>query len=392
MQIVSIETIPVEVPVRPLEHEYGIAPYATGGQLRSVPDTVEFDEAIDRVENAGHSGKKLLIRLETTEGIDGWGEINVPSMEFGKALYETVIGPEVVGRSIWEMESLLEDFEWFPSGYYRDVTPYLGAIEMAMWDALGKHLDVPVHRLLGGKRVESIPVAFCLGILPPEESRRHARKALRNGFDVLKTKGSRYWQADVERMIAMHDEVDGQLEFRLDPNQLWRPEQAVRVGAELEQAGVFLEYLEQPVRIDSFGTLKRLRERLKTPIAVNEDAYLPRHISHIGREAGIDAAVIDLVPSGGILGFKRLAAVAAYLGISLAHHSNFDLGIKNAAKAHVMASTSGCDLAIDSVYYAYEDHLYETPLDMSEGRVTVPERPGLNGPIDLDKIEQYRLD
>jgi len=392
MQITGIETIPVEVPVKNLGDGLGNSPYVSGGRLSDIPDSYSFDEALDAVDEATESGHKLLVRLRTDEGVDGWGEIYVPSPEVGRAIYQDIIGPELKGKSVWEMESLAADFDGFESGYYRDVTPYVGAADVAMWDALGKHLDQPVHRLLGGKRQDSVPVAYCLGLLSPEESRRHARTALENGFSVLKTKGSRYWETDVERIEAMHDEVDGELEFRLDPNQIWQFDQAVRVGAQLEDAGIYLQYLEQPIRIDTFQTYARMRDRLRTPIAVNEDAYMQRNLFQLGRDAGIDAAVADMVPAGGFTGFKRLAGVASDMGISLAHHSNFDLGIKNAAKIQAMATSPACDLPVDSVYYAYEDHLFENPLEIEDGRMRIPDRPGLNGAIDNDKLETYRLD
>ena len=391
MQVTGIETIPVEVPVKRHGEKYGIAPYVGGNRLRDLPDSLSFDEALEANKEATEAGKKLLVKLQTDEGVTGWGEVKVPTMRAGRILVEELVEPEVVGRSVWEMEGLVDTFESFSTMYYTDVTSYVGAVEMAMWDALGKHLGKPVHQLVGGKTRDTVPVAFCLGLLPPEESREYARFALEEGFSVLKTKGSRYWRTDVERIKAMHDEVDGQLEFRLDPNQLWQFEDAVRVGAMLEDAGIYLQYLEQPVRVDSFGTLKRLRQRLTTPIAVNEDAYFQRNLSMAATQDAVDAAVVDLVPARGILGLKRLAGIASDFGISMAHHSNFDLGIKNAAKLHTVATTPAINLPIDTVYYAYEDYLLENPLQIKDGRFVVPDEPGLAA-VDEEKVEQYRTD
>lgn len=391
MEITGLETIPVEVPVKRHGEPYGIAPYVGGNRLRELPESLSFEEALDTNQEATKAGKKLLIQLQTDEDITGWGEVKVPTMRAGQTLIEELVAPEVIGRSIWEMEGLVDTFESFSTMYYTDVTSYVGAVEMAMWDALGKHLGKPVHQLIGGKTRDTVPVAFCLGLLPPEDSREYAQFALDEGYSVLKTKGSRYWQTDVERIKAMHDEVDGRLEFRLDPNQLWSLEDAVRVGAKLEDAGIYLEYLEQPIRVDSFGSLKRLRQRLQTPIAVNEDAYFQHNLSMIAAQDAIDAAVVDLVPARGILGLKRLAGIAADFGISLAHHSNFDLGIKNAAKLHTIATTPAINLPIDTVYPSYEDHLLEEPLTIKNGAFVVPDEPGLAA-VDEAKVEEYRTD
>jgi L-alanine-DL-glutamate epimerase-like enolase superfamily enzyme len=364
----------------------------SGGRLSDLPESLSFEEALERNESATRSGRKLLVRLETDGDVTGWGEMKVPTMRMGRTVIEELLEPELVGRNVWEVESFVDEFSGFSSMYYTDITSFLGGVEMAMWDAWGKHLGVPVHQLIGGKCADTVPVAFCLGLMSPDESREHARFAAEEGFSVLKTKGSRYWETDVERIVAMHEAADGRLDFRLDPNQLWSFEDAVRVGARLEDAGIYLQYLEQPVRVDSFGTLKRLRQRLKTPIAVNEDAYFQYSISQIAEEDAIDAAVIDVVPAGGILKFGKLAAVAGEAGISLSHHSNFDLGIKLAAKLHVTASNPAVNLPIDAVYYAYEDYLLEEPLEYGAGELTVPDRPGLAGTVDAEQIERYRLD
>ena len=392
MQITNVETIPVEVPVMSLDKEYGVGPYVSGSRLESQPRSASFEEALAANNEATVSGKKLLIRLETDAGITGWGEMKVPTMRTGATIVDELIAPALIGRNIWEMEGFVEQFKTFPSAYYTDITSFVGGAEMAMWDALGKYLGEPVHRLIGGKRVDEVPISYCLGLLSPEESRAPARFARDAGFNVLKTKGSRYWRADVERIKAMHDEVDGDLEFRLDPNQLWSLEDAVRVGAELEREGIFLQYMEQPIRVDEFGTLKRLRERLQTPIAINEDAYFPRNLYLAGKEDAIDAAVVDVVPAGGILGLKRLAGVASDMGISITHHSNFDLGIKVAAKLHVLSSTPAFNMPFDSIYYAYEDTILKNDLEVTDGAMVVPDEPGLAGEIDESKIEEYRLD
>jgi L-alanine-DL-glutamate epimerase-like enolase superfamily enzyme len=391
MQITGLETIPVEVPVKRHGEPYGIAPYVGGNRIRSLPDSLTFEEALEANDEATEAGKKLLVKIETDEGIDGWGEVKVPTMRAGRVLIEELVESAVVGRDVTEVEALVDEFGSFSTMYYTDVTSYVGAVEMAMWDAHGKQLGKPVHELVGGKCRDSVAISYCLGLLKPEDSRAHAKFARDEGFSVLKTKASRYWRADVDRIAAMHDEVDGEIEFRVDPNQLWSFEDAVRFGAALEDRGIYLQYMEQPIRVDSFGALKCLRNRLRTPIAINEDAYFQRNLAQAASMDAIDAAVVDLVPARGILGLKRLAGIASEFGISLSHHSNFDLGIKNAAKLHTIATTPAFNMAIDSVYYAYEDYILENPLEIEDGRMIVPDEPGLAA-VDEAKVEVYRID
>ena len=371
MPVTDIEAIPVTVDVQPRDEGLGLAPYVSN-----------HDEVTEVT--------RMLVRVDTDEGVTGWGEmlVGMKSARVTKAVMEDVIAPELIGRKVSEIRPFVEEF-YYP---YVKVRPFLGAVETALWDALGKKLGAPVHELLGGKTRDEIPIAHCLGILGPAESRKYVRRAYDAGFRTLKTKAGHDWRTDVERLVAMHDEVDGDMEFRIDPNQGWTTEDAVRVAARLEDEGVFLQYLEQPVRIDSPGTYRSLRQRLRTPIAVNEDAYFPRNLYHLLKEDAIDVGVLDLVPAGGILRVREQAAVASAAGVSLSHHCGFDLGVKTAAVLHTVAATPAINLAPDSVYYGWDDYVVQSPLDATTGSIRVPDGPGLGVEVDWAKIEKYRVD
>jgi L-alanine-DL-glutamate epimerase-like enolase superfamily enzyme len=370
MDVAEVEVIPVRVPIKPKERELGLAPY---------------------VSNHGHvtDRDRVLVRLETSNGVVGWGEMlgAMGSVAATAAVLESVVVPELIGHPVEGIRSFVESF-YHP---YVKIDPFLGAVETAMWDALGNERDESVSTMLGGRVREAVDVAYCVGILDPEESREHVRRALDHGFSALKTKAGHDWRVDVERMVAMDDEAGGRLDLRLDPNQGWSYEDAVRVGARLEDAGVYLQYLEQPVRYEAYGTYKRLRERLRQPIAVNEDTYFAHHLHHLVGEDAIDVACIDIVPAGGILRAKDQAAVAADAGVSVSHHNGFDLGVKQAAVLHTVATTPGINLAPDSVYYAWDDYLLSDPLTVEDGAIPVPEGPGLGIDVDERKVEQYRL-
>jgi len=369
MDVTDVSAIPVEMGVRPRSEPGGLAPYVTNhGQVESM--------------------ERMLIRVETAGGVTGWGEIRSSlAIETTRSVIENDLAPELVGRSVADVEAFTDSFFW----EYLDAGPFLGGVEVAMHDALGKHRGVPVHELLGGATRESVEFAYCAGIESPEKSREHARRALDRGFSVLKTKAGRDWQEDVERILAMDDEADGELEFRLDPNQGWTADEAVRVGAALEDAGVYCQYLEQPVRIDSVRTYESLRNRLRTPIAVNEDTYFDRNLFEHGAAGAVDAAVIDHVPAGGLRAAKRQAGVADDAGISLAHHNAFDLGIKTAAVLHLVASEPRIDLPPDTIYYAWEDDVIAEPFSVEDGEIAVPEGPGLGVEVDEGKVEEYRI-
>lgn len=260
------------------------------------------------------------------------------SAESTRAILEDGIAPWVVDHSPFEGQGLRR--QMFIE--YTNVDMFFAPIEIACWDIVGKALEKPIYELLGGwtaptqtsrmgapdhTSASEVPVAYCVGILSPEESRQHARRALEAGHPVLKTKAGRDWKQDVERIVAMDDEVDGQLDFRLDPNQGWRFDEAVRVGASLADRGVYVQYLEQPIRVDAHGTLVKLRERKAQPIGPNDVTYIEHNLQEMIRRSALDVAVLDMTPAG---------------GITAVHNSQVSRRTLACRRHTTVRSTSGC--------------------------------------------------
>ncbi|MCD2204063.1 mandelate racemase/muconate lactonizing enzyme family protein [Halobacterium sp. KA-6] len=388
MEIIDVTATTVDVPLVDLEERLGIGPYVTNhGQVNSM--------------------ERVLVRVDTDEGMSGWGEMRTfLSPAATESILEDGIAPLIKGQSPFETERLRRQV--FIE--YTNVELFFAAVETACWDIVGKALGKPVFELLGGASApqqttamnadaanaksetdRDIEFAFCLGILPPAESRTKAREALDSGFSVLKTKAGRDWQQDIARIEAMHDEVNGELEFRLDPNQGWSLDQAVRIGAALEDSGIYLQYMEQPIRVNSHDSLSTLRQRLRQPIAPNEDTYIPNNIRSLIETGSMDVAVLDLTPAGGIGGLRQQAAIVEDAGIPYTHHCAFDLGIRTAAILHAVHGLPGFSLPPDTTYYAWEDDIIEEPFQVTDGCMTVPDDPGLGIDIDLDVVEEYQV-
>ncbi|WP_128906672.1 mandelate racemase/muconate lactonizing enzyme family protein [Halorubrum amylolyticum] len=388
MEITDVTARTVDVPLLELDEPLGIGPYVTNhGQVDSM--------------------ERVLVEVETDEGVSGWGEMRTfLTAAATESVIEEGIGPLIEGQSPFEVERLRRQV--FIE--YTNVELFFAAVETACWDIAGKALGKPIHELLGGSTApdqtaamnadaadhvsgsdNDIEFAFCLGILSPEESRVKAREALDAGFSVLKTKAGRDWQQDVARIEAMHDEVGGELEFRLDPNQGWSLDQAVRVGAALEDAGVYLQYLEQPIRVNAHDSLATLRKRLRQPIAPNEDTYIPNNLRSLAEAGAMDVAVLDLTPAGGISGLRQQASIVEDAGVPFTHHCAFDLGIRTAAILQAVYGLPGFSLPPDTTYYAWEGDIIANPFDASNGWMTVRDEPGLGIEVDRDAIERYEV-
>ncbi|WP_227777708.1 mandelate racemase/muconate lactonizing enzyme family protein [Haladaptatus pallidirubidus] len=386
MKITDIEAFAVNIPLVPFD-EGGIGPYVTN-------------------HNSLTSMDRVLVRVDTDEGVSGWGEVRVfLTPEATVSIIEDGIRPLVTGQSPFELEKLRRQV--FIE--YANADLFFAPVEVACWDIVGKALDKPLYELLGGwttpsqtdmkhrahqddyTDIHEVEVAYCLGICSPDQSRQRAAEVLDKGYSVLKTKAGRDWKEDIARIKAMHEETDGELEFRLDPNQGWTIDQAIRVGSKLADAGIYLQYMEQPIRVDAHKSLASLKNQTGQPIGPNEDTYIPHNLRRLIEVGAIDIAVLDLTPAGGITGLRQQAAIAEDAGIPIAHHCAFDLGIRTAAILHSVHGIPGFSLPPDSVYYGWESDVIRDPFEIKDGMLTVPQEAGLGIEVDYDSVEEYRI-
>lgn len=374
MDIKDVEFIPLDVGFKSIDEWNGLAPYRSS-----------------YTKPGATSAPRTLVQLETEGGIIGWGEVlGTPSPKGSKAVHEDLIKPEVIGQSVGQVNALFEKFDFH--SIYMDERVFLSGVEMAMWDALGKHLDLPVHQFFGGKVRTHVDFAYALGIASPEKSREKARAVAEQGFSVIKTKGSTKWEKDIDRLEAMREEVGDQIRYRIDANEDWSVIQAQRICNELAKRELPIDVIEQPLRIGNVGSYKQLRQKADVPIAVNDDAYFPHHIYQLVKEDAIDAALIELTAAGGLSQARRQAQIAGEGGIPVGHHCGMDLGVKTAAILQVAATTRELTLHSDTIYYSLEDHVIEEPFEFENGSLEVPDAPGLGIEVDTDAIERNRSD
>jgi L-alanine-DL-glutamate epimerase-like enolase superfamily enzyme len=161
------------------------------------------------------------------------------------------------------------------------------------------------------------------------------------------------------------------------------------VGASLADEGIYLQYMEQPIRVDMHRELARLRQRIPQPIGPNEDTYIPNNLGQLAAAGAMDVAVIDLTPAGGIAGLREQAAVAREAGVPTTHHCAFDLGVRTAAILHAVSGIPGFELPPDSAYEGWAGDVIEDPFTVTDGALPVPSDPGLGITVDEDAIERY---
>jgi L-alanine-DL-glutamate epimerase-like enolase superfamily enzyme len=358
MKINQLHSLLVRIPQKP-----PIAPYQSRYRATS------FKEA-------------LLVRLETDGGTVGWGETPIDWLSKSyTGSPEDLLRREVLGRDPFDLEA------WYAE---TKLGSFLASgVEMAMWDIIGKTAKQPLYKLLGGAVRKKIELAACMGIRGYDEARAIARQYVEQGFTTLKTKAGRHAEEDLTMVRGIRDGVGDKLKLRIDPNQGYAPEAAFPLARDLEKYN--LEYFEQPMPQSLIGEAARLRRRTTMPIALNESVTTPEIVLQILQLGAADVLLPDTYQCSGILGVKKVAALAEAAGIPCVFHCAHDLGLKTAAMLHVVASSPNFTLANDCTYYGLVDDII-TPLHVIErGYMAVPEGAGLGVTVDEKKLEKYRI-
>jgi L-alanine-DL-glutamate epimerase-like enolase superfamily enzyme len=324
----------------------------------------------------------LIVRLETDTGLLGWGETPVDWINKSfEGVPEDLLRKQAVGRDPFDLEV------WYAEN---TLGSYLASgVEMAMWDLMGQATRQPLYKLLGGAVRRKVELAACMGIRPYDEAKTIARQYLEQGFTTLKTKAGRRAEEDLEMVRGIRDGVGDKLKLRIDPNMGYGPEVAFPLARDLEKYN--LEYFEQPMPFSLIGEAARLRRHTRTPIGLNESVTTPEIVLQILKLDAADVLLPDTYQCAGILGVKKVAALAEAAGVMCVFHCAHDLGLKTAAMLHVVASSPGFTLANDCTYYGLVDDIIAPLHRIEKGYMSVPEGPGLGVTVDEKKLAKYRV-
>ena len=339
----------------------------------------------------------LFVKVETDEGISGWGE---PIVE-GRALTVEAAVHELSDYLIGKDPSLIED-HWnvmYRGGFYRGGAVHMSAIagiDQALWDIKGKALNVPVHQLLGGQCRDRIKVYSWIGGDRPSDVARNAKEMVERGFTALKLNGAEELQivdsyakidAIVETIGTVRDAVGPHVGIGADfHGRVHRPMAKVLAKA-LDPFR--LMFIEEPVLSENYEALKEIANHTSTPIALGERLYSRWDFKTILSGGYVDIIQPDLSHAGGITECRKIASMAEAYDIALAPHC--PLGpIALAACLQIDAVSYNAFIQEQSlnIHYNQDNDILDyitnrEVFDYKDGFVAIPQGPGLG--VDVDE-------
>ncbi|MCB2185433.1 MAG: dipeptide epimerase [Deltaproteobacteria bacterium] len=190
----------------------------------------------------------------------------------------------------------------------------LAAVDMALWDLLGKAAGLPLWRLWGGLR-DRIRTSVTIGILPLPETLARAREHLARGFTSLKLKGGLDALADAERVLRVREAVGPRVELRFDANQGYSEEEARQFLARVAKAD--LELVEQPTPRGRLAQLGRLTRGSLTQVMADESLLTLPDAFRLARGSLVDLVNVKLMKVGGLQVAAGIEAVARAAGLGV---------------------------------------------------------------------------
>lgn len=352
-------------------------------RLRFPGRTPRIRNAI--IESGGGPPGMTQLELYTDQGIVGR---SIPAGATG--LIESELLPRIRGENPFFVERIWDRMYRYnrkpvAKGEYIRA---MGAVDMAVWDIVGKALELPAYKLMGAFQDE-IRVYAAGGYY--EEGKTVARLVkemegyVSQGFRAVKMKvGGESSAVDVERIRAVREALGPEIDIMIDANGKWRPYEAIRFGRAVEKYNPF--WFEEPVEPDDYAGSAEVKKALDIPIVMGENEFTRWGCRQLIEANSADIFNFDTVIAGGITECRKIAAMASAFHIPVAPHGDPFMAV------HLLASISNG--LIMETYPEIESRLnLALPLfPVHEGRIRVPDKPGLGIDPDPEVVKKYRVD
>lgn len=260
----------------------------------------------------------------------------------------------------------------------------LGAVDMALWDLLGKRAGLPLYRLLGAA-ADRLPVYASGGwfTYEKEELVEEARRFAAAGFRGYKIKvGHPDPRVDLDRVGHLLDAVRGEIDVMVDANQSWTPERAIAVGRELREMGV--AWLEEPLAADDVEGSARVREALGVPVAAGESVFTRDGFARLIEGRGADVVMPNVARCGGPSQFLAVATLAA------AHHLPISSHTYTEVSAHLMAACPNAGMV--EYIPGWWDQLFDAAPRVRDGAIALSDAPGLGIAFAERAVREFSVD
>lgn len=318
----------------------------------------------------------IVVELVSDENIVGLGYTSVLREAYVRPMVGLIAGLEPVVQTVDPLmcSDAVRTVRQFahkagPGGM---ATWTASAIEIAIWDLYAKSLDEPLYRVLGGYRTQ-LDAYVLRGLTHTNETElfEDIDRAIEDGFRAMKVFAVNLSPSLDRREIAgqmrkIREHVGDSIGLGLDNGELWRPHEAVQLARELEELDLF--WFEDPVDHQDIHGLATVASAIDMPVCTGEQLFGVSPFRAVLEKDAADIIMVDIRMAGGVEPFRQIAAAAALWNRQTVNH------MMTAVDIHVLASIENAGL---TEYVPWTDSIFEDPIEVHAGVITVPDRPGI---------------
>jgi L-alanine-DL-glutamate epimerase-like enolase superfamily enzyme len=348
--------------------------------------------------------KPVLVKIHA-DGVVGLGHIRpispghfvADTTQSAVAAIKEVYGPALIGKSIFDIEAINEIFALKLAGN----PAARAALDIALYDAVGKALKTPVHNLIGGCCQPRIPLEWSVSMADDVAVMVAEAKRAVDQFGIrvlcLKMADRRGWRQDVKNFEAVRKALGADVMIGIDPNAGWTLADALSAIAEIRRMD--LGYIEQPIeRRDLAGMAEIRRAAGGVPVMADEGIFTLQDAYALAQARACDAYCIKLYKLGGITPAKKIAGIAEAANIQLnCGGLAVQSQLEAAAGAHFYASVpasrmmGAAEFVMGLNSIAKDPICPESDFVIRDGHVEVPRGPGLGITIDEAALKKHTL-
>lgn len=341
-----------------------------------------------------------VVKVTASDGTYGWGEGYGPApvLEAGIKLLK----PFVVGENPLENEVVWNKMYRKTLDFARRgiLVASMSAIDIAIWDLKGKILGLPVSTLLGGahrNRVQPYATGFYYTDYdnPSRDFVEEAKLYVSQGFKAMKMKVGLGIKEDVEYVKMVREAIGPDIKLMVDSNHAYTLREATELARKIEKYDI--GWFEEPISPEFYGQYNELRQKTTIPISGGECEYLRFGFQQLIQNKSVDIIQPDICASGGLTEAKRISALASANGIDIIPHTwGTSIGIHVAL--HFISNIESVPgrmyqpeflMEYDQTENGLREKLTFPSIEMKDGYIAVPDRPGLGIDVDEDVLEGF---
>jgi L-alanine-DL-glutamate epimerase-like enolase superfamily enzyme len=329
----------------------------------------------------------ICVRVDTDEGLFGLGTsspglivISGETVGYHLDLINNVLGPAIAGMDPFDIESIHLSMDLAAAKGERAKA----AVDLAVYDLMGKALNVPVIKLLGGIVNESVRVTRLMGLYDPKEMAERTKVIVEEGCTALKLKVGTTLQEDVERVQRVREAVGPDVIITIDFNQACTPKEAIERLNKMEPCHIAIA--EQPVKREDFNGLAAVRRNVSTLVMADECVNTPAETMRVIETGAADVVSLKWPKMGGLYKCKKIAAICEAAEIDYLVGTCGNNRLAGAAAIHLAASLKNLSLPCELGEFERFRNDPSSGLDVNAGFLTVPKKPGLGVDVDLKAV------